>query len=68
MYIFKIITNHDIEENLYSDVNFVRTVYKLLFNPFIFSILPCKLPVAILNYFKCIIISEFLSSTLIWRF
>ena len=35
MYILKIITNRDIEENLYSDVNFVRTVYKLLFNPFV---------------------------------
>ena len=71
MYILKVITNRDIEENLYSDVNFVRTVYKLLFTIrlyLIFSILPCKLPVAILNYFKCIIILEFLSSTLIWRF
>lgn len=37
MYIFKIITNRDIEENLYSDVNFVRTVYKLLFNPFVLT-------------------------------
>jgi len=67
MYIFKIITNRDIEENLYSDVNFVPAVQSVRTND-IFSILPCKLPVAILNYFKCIIISEFLSSTLICRF